>query len=133
MTRRTLIIALDRALGMHGHQTEHVTCNWNLGGDWNLCPLHVRRPVTSTTRAGVSNSQLYTLLVAMVAATPGTHFLTSRPDHVGAQETVEVLILVNHCDKGLVTGKSREFGAFDSYKEKSVSHRQIPIVLSNVV
>lgn len=77
----------------------------------------------STTSAGVSNSQLHTLLVAMVMTTPGTLFLTSCPDHVGTQETVKVLILVNHCDKGLVTGKSREFGVFNSYKEMSVRHR----------
>lgn len=79
--------------------------------------------MTSTTSAGVSNSQLHTLLVAMVMTTPGTLFLTSCPDHVGAQETVKVLILVNHCDKGLVPGKSRDFGVFNSYKEMSVRHR----------
>lgn len=62
----------------------------------------------STTRAGISNSQLHTFLVAVVMLTPVTHFLTSCPDHMRAQETVEVLIVVNHCGKGLVTGARLE-------------------------
>lgn len=52
-----------------------------------------------------------------------THFLMSCPDHMEAQETIEVLSLVSHGENGLVTEERLENAELFRVQEKTVRYR----------